>query len=133
MQNEATPHDVMPFFAVVELILVFPAALFMAALFVRNIQPPPYEPAQTARRIVEWFALRSRLGLEVFLMALPFTALVMGCVVVLRRWMSDAALRQAASDTFAAIRGHLATIIIFLATLSAAGILGVVGLHVMTS
>jgi hypothetical protein len=36
--------------AIIELLLVFPAVLFMTAVFVRNIQPAPYEPAQTARR-----------------------------------------------------------------------------------
>ena len=40
--------------AATELALIFPAALFMTALFVRNLQPPQYEPAHTAERIVTW-------------------------------------------------------------------------------
>jgi hypothetical protein len=38
--------------AATELLLIFPAALFMMALFVRNLQPLQYEPARTAQRIV---------------------------------------------------------------------------------
>lgn len=42
--------------AVTELALVFPAALFMTALFGRNLQPQQYEPARSAERIVAWYA-----------------------------------------------------------------------------
>jgi len=70
--------------AMAELLLVFPAALFMTALFVRDIQPEQYEPARTAQRLVDWFSVRPVLGLHVCLMALPLAAFVIGCVVVLR-------------------------------------------------
>jgi len=40
--------------AAAELVLIFPAALFMTALFVRNLQPQQFEPAHTAQRIVSW-------------------------------------------------------------------------------
>jgi hypothetical protein len=39
--------------AILELLLVFPGALFMAALFARNLQPAPFEPAQSVRRLVD--------------------------------------------------------------------------------
>jgi hypothetical protein len=39
--------------AATELLLVFPASLFMTALFVRNLQPLQYEPARSAQRIVD--------------------------------------------------------------------------------
>ncbi len=118
--------------AATELLLVFPAALFMTALFVRNLQPAQYEPAHTARRLVEWFSARPHLGLDVFLIALPFAALVFGSVTVLRSWRNDAALRQAARETLAALRAHLATLLITGATLTAGGILAIVALHMMT-
>jgi len=118
--------------AIVEWLLVFPAALFMAALFVRNIQPAPYEPAQTARRIVDWFSARPRLGLEVLLIALPLTALVVGGVTVGRYWRQDAQLRLAARATLLSLRTHLAAVLIVAATLLAGGILAVVLLHVIT-
>src|SRR6202163_3504885 len=98
--------------AATELLLVLPAGLFMTALCVRNIQPAPYEPAQTARRVVGWFSARPVLGLDVFLIALPFAAFVIGCASVLRSWRSDAELRQGALETLAAVRAHLATVLI---------------------
>ena len=118
--------------AATELLLVFPAALFMTALFVRNLQPAQYEPAHTARRLVEWFSVRPHLGLDLFLIALPFAAFVIGCGTVLRSWRSDAELRQAALETLAAVRAHLATLLIAGATLTAGGILGIVALHMIT-
>jgi hypothetical protein len=118
--------------ATLELLLVFPAVLFMTALFVRDIQPPTYEPAQTARRVVDWFSARPFLGLDIFLIALPFAVFVIGCATVLRSWRSDAQLREAALQTLAAIRAHLAALVIFGATLVAGGILAIVALHVIT-
>lgn len=38
--------------ATIELLLVFPAVLFMTALFMRNVQPEQYEPAHSAQQIV---------------------------------------------------------------------------------
>jgi hypothetical protein len=118
--------------ATLELLLVFPAVLFMTALFVRDIQPPTYEPAQTARRVVDWFSARPFLGLDIFLIALPFAVFVIGCATVLRSWRSDAQLREAALQTLAAVRAHLAALVIFGATLVAGGILAIVALHVIT-
>jgi hypothetical protein len=78
----------------------------MTALFVRNLQPEPYEPVETGRRLVEWFSARPLLGLDVFLIALPFAAFVIGGATVLRSWRSDAELRRTALATFGAVRGH---------------------------
>ncbi|MBV9155057.1 MAG: hypothetical protein JO097_02270, partial [Acidobacteriaceae bacterium] len=79
-----------------ELLLIFPAALFMTALFMRNVQPVQYEPAHTAQQIVNWYAARPRIGLWIFLCALPFTVLVTGCATLLRRWTNQPDLRLAA-------------------------------------
>ncbi len=118
--------------AATELLLVFPATLFMTALFVRNIQPTEYEPAHTAQRLVDWFSARPHLGLDVFLIALPFAAFVIGGATVLRSWRSDAEFRQAALETLAAVRAHLATLLIAGATVMAGGILAIVALHMIT-
>ena len=118
--------------ATTELILVFPAALFMTALFVRNLQPAQYEPAHTAWRLVEWFSARPRLGLDVFLIALPFAAFVIGCGTVLRRWRSDAELRHGVIETLTTVRAHLAILLTAVATLLAGGILAIVALHMIT-
>jgi hypothetical protein len=118
--------------AAAELLLVFPATLFMTALFVRNLQPQQYEPAHTAQRLVEWFSARPRLGLDVFLIALPFAVLVIGCATVMRSWRNDARLRQAALEMVTAVRANLATLLISGATVMAASILAIVALHMIT-
>jgi hypothetical protein len=125
-------HAIKRTIATLELLLVFPGALFMTALFVRNIQPPQYEPAQTASRLVDWFAASPPLGLDVFLIALPFAAFVIGCATVVRGWRSDAQFRQATLQTFAAVRAHFSALLIALATLAAGGILAIVALHMVT-
>jgi hypothetical protein len=118
--------------AAAELLLVFPGALFMTALFVRNLQPKQYEPAHTAQLLVDWFSARPHLGLDLFLIALPFAAFVIGCVSMLRSWRSDAELRQAALRTLTAVRAHMATLLIAGATVVAGGILAIVALHMIT-
>jgi hypothetical protein len=118
--------------AATELILIVPAALFMTALFVRNVQPLQYEPAHTAQRIVMWYAARPHVGLWVFLIALPFVVLVTGCATLLRSWNDDVQLRQAAAQAFTALRAHLAMVFVAAATLTAGGVLAIVTLHVLT-
>jgi len=118
--------------AAVELCFVLPAALFMTALFVREIQPTQYEPAHSALRLVEWFSARPFLGLDIFLISLPFAAFVIGSATVLRTWRKDPNLRQATLETLELIRAHLATLIIAASTLAAGAILAIVALHVIT-
>ena len=118
--------------AAAELLLVFPAALFMTALFVRNIQPQQYEPAHSAQRIVEWYAARPHVGLWVLMIALPLLVTVAGGIALTRSWLLDEGLREAVRDTIGHLRAYLATFLIFVATAVAAGILGVVALHVLT-
>jgi cytochrome b561 len=118
--------------AIIELLLVLPAALFMTELFVRNIQPSPYQPAESARRIVEWFSARPHFGLGVLLIALPFAAFVIGGTTVLRSWVNDAEFRRAILGAFAAVRAHLAKVLIAVTTLLAGGILAIVALHMIT-
>jgi hypothetical protein len=120
------------FVALTELFLLFPGVLFMAALFMRNVQPSQYEPARTAGRVVDWFSARPFLGLGIFLVMLPFVALLLGCATIVRNLWRDATLRQATLEMFALVRAHLATLVIAAASLVAAGILFIVGLHVIT-
>jgi hypothetical protein len=117
--------------AIIELLLILPAALFMTALFVRNIQPAPYEPAQTARHLVEWFSARPILGRDVFLVALPFAALVIGCATVRRTWRGDAELRLVTLETLAAARSQWAALLTAGATLIAGVIMAIVALHMI--
>ena len=117
--------------AVTELLLVFPAVLFMAALFVRNLQPQQYEPAHSAQRIVDWYAASPHVGLWLLLIALPLTVLVMGTFTVRRAWKTDANLRQSARQLADIVRAHIAMALVSLASLAAAGILAIVALHLM--
>jgi hypothetical protein len=118
--------------ATTELLLIFPAALFMSSLFLRNLQPQQFEPARTAQRIVTWYAESGRLGLWGLLIALPLAVLVTGCVTLLRRWGRDSELRQAARETLAMVGTHLAMVLVAGATLAAGGFLAIVALHVLT-
>lgn len=116
-----------PTIATIELLLVLPAALFMIALFLREVQPL----AQTGR-LVAWFSHHVVLGLYVFLIAMPLAAFVVGCATVLRVWRSDAEFRRATRETFTTVRAHVATLVIAGATLMAGGILAIVAMHMIT-
>lgn len=118
--------------AATELTLIFPAALFMTALFVRNLQPQPYEPAHTAQQIVMWYAARLHVGLWLLLIALPLGVLLIGSATLLRTWSADAGLREGTQRTLAAVRAHFATLLVAIATVMASGILAIVVLHVIT-
>jgi hypothetical protein len=117
--------------ATTELLLIFPASLFMTALFVRNLQPPQYEPAHTAQQIVAWYAVRPHIGLWVLLIALPLAVLFTGCATLLHRWRAEVELRRAVRDTLAMLRAHLATLLIAGATVAAGGVLAIVALHLL--
>lgn len=116
-----------PTIATIELLLVLPAALFMIALFLREVQPL----AQTGR-LVAWFSHHVVLGLYVFLIAMPLAAFVVGCATVLRSWRSDAEFRRATRETFTTVQAHVATLVIAGATLMAGGILAIVAMHMIT-
>ena len=111
--------------AAAELLLISPAALFMTALFVRNLTPVKNEPAHTAQRIAMLYASSVHVGLWVMLIGLPLLVLAIGSATLLRQWSEDASLRHA-------IRAHFATLLIMGATVASAGILGAVAVHVLT-
>lgn len=118
--------------AAAELLLISPAALFMTALFVRNLTPKQNEPAYTAQRIVMLYASSVHVGLWLLLIALPLLVLMIGCATLLRQWAGDGALRQATMQTLVSVRAHFATLLIAAATLASAGILAAIGIHVLT-
>ena len=118
--------------AAAELLLLFPAALFMTALFVRNLTPLPNEPARTAHRIVMLYASSVHVGLWILLIALPLVVLAIGCATLLRQWSEDASLREATMQTARAVWAHLSTLLIAGATVAAGGILAAIAVHVLT-
>ncbi len=117
------------FLAALELLLVFPAVLFMTSLVARSIQPQQYEPAHTAQRIVDWYASSVHVGLWLLLIALPLAALVIGIATLLRQWRRNQAFRAATLEAIAILRTHAATLLIAGTTVTAGGILAIVALH----
>ena len=120
-----------PSVAAAELLLLFPAALFMGSLVVRSLQPTQYEPAHTAQRIVDLYASSVHIGLWLLLIAFPLIVLATGCITLRRAWNGNPELRQATMRTFDSVRAHFATLIVAIATLAAGVILAIVALHVL--
>ena len=117
--------------AAVQLLLIFPAVLFMGALVVRNMQPLQNEPAHAAQRIVMWYAVR-QWTLWVLLVALPFAVLVTGCITLARNWSEHVKLSQAAQQTLA-IRTHRSLLLVAATTLTAGAILAIVVIHILAN
>ena len=117
--------------AALELLLVFPAVLFMTSLVVRSLQPQQYEPAHSAQRIVDWYATHPPIGLFVLLIAMPLAVLGIGSVTLVRLWRRNQALRTATLEAIAIIRTHAATLLIAGTTATASGILVIVALHML--
>ena len=116
--------------AVLEVVLILPAALFMTALALRNLQPPQYESAHIAQKLVMWYAGRMW-TLWVLLLGLPFTVLVSGCAALLRSLNRDMVLPL--RQSIAMVRAHLATLFIAATTLIAGVILAIVVLHILAN
>jgi len=113
-----------------QLVLLFPAVLFMTSLILRQLQPLQYEPAHSAQQVVMWYAARTW-SLWILLLALPIAVLVTGCATLLRGWMRDTALPSGARKMVAVIRAQFAMLVVAAATLAAGGILAIVVLHML--
>lgn len=118
--------------ASIELVLISPAAFFMTALMLRQLQPLQYEPARSAHQLIMWYAGRMW-TLWILLLGLPCIVLVSGCAELLRSWNGDNALPLACLKSPAACRAHLAMLFITVTTLFAALILVIVVLHVLSN
>ncbi len=117
--------------AATQLVLIFPAALFMAAVVLRNL-PLQYQLAHSAQQLVMWYAERMW-TLWVLLLALPLTVLVTGCATLAHSWNREIALPDGARQLPGIARAHFATLLVALTTLAAAGILAIVGLHMLAN
>jgi hypothetical protein len=117
--------------AVMGLVLIFPAALFMTALALRNLQPLQYEPARSAQQLVMWYAGRMW-TLWVLLLGLPFIAVVSGCAELLRSWSRDI-IPVTSRKSLAMVRARLASLFIAATTMIAGVILVIVVLHVLAN
>jgi len=115
-----------------QLLLIFPAVLFMGSLVVRNLSPLQNEPAHTAQQIVMWYAGRMW-TLWALLIALPLGVLVTGCIMLERIWSKDVRLPQAAQQMLAAIHANRAMLIVAVMTSTAGAILTIVVLHMLAN
>ena len=116
----------------VQLLLIFPAALFMTSLLLRTVGAPQNEPARTAQQIVSWYSGRLW-TLWLLLVALPLIVLGVGCATLLRSWNEDSDLQRAIRQPGTAIRTQLATIVMAVASLTAGCILAVVVAHMLAN
>jgi hypothetical protein len=112
--------------AFLQLVLIFPAALFMASLVVRNFGSLQYEPAHTAQKIAMWYAGRGW-TLRVLLFALPCMVLLSGCVALRTRYRANEQ-----HGTLASSRAHWPVRLVSVTTVASAAILAIVGFHVLT-
>ena len=115
-----------------QLLLIFPALLFMGSLVVRNLSPRQNEPAHTAQQIVMWYAGRMW-TLWALLIALPLGVLVKGCIMFARSWSKDVRLPKAAQQMLAAIHANRAMLIVAVMTSTAGAILTIVVLHMLAN
>ncbi len=113
--------------AALDFVLIVPAALFMAALVIRNL--PLHEVENAAQRIVMWYSGRLW-TLWVLLLALPLTVLITGCAALFR---DRIAMPNAARQPLALIRAEPVSLFVAALTLSAAGILAIVVLHMLAN
>ena len=118
--------------AVMELVLIFPAVLFMTALVLRNLQPLQYEPARSAQQLVMWYAGRMW-TLWFLLLGLPLIVLVSGCAELLRSYNRDIVLPLTSQKSLAMVRAHLCSFFIAATTLMAGVILAIVVLHILAN
>ena len=99
----------------------------MTALVIRNL--PLSELANTGQRIVMWYAGKMW-TLWLLLLALPFAVLLTGGTALIREWREGP---TAVPPFMAVIRTRPLTLFVAALTLSAAGILTVVVLHMLAN
>jgi hypothetical protein len=115
--------------AAAELVLIFPALLFLTAVIAQHVQSPQYEPARTAQQIVTWYSGRIW-TLWVLLITLPLAALLTGCATLLAH--GGPGERQPGGRRLAA-GARLPARIIAAATVAAGVILAIVILHMLAN
>lgn len=118
--------------AVIDLLLIFPAVLFMTALLLRNLQPLQSEPARSAQQLVMWYAGRMW-TLWFLLLGLPLIVFVSGCAELLRTRNRDIVLSLTSRKSLAMVRAHFSSLFLAVTTLTAGVILAIVVLHVLAN
>ncbi|HET7150091.1 MAG TPA: hypothetical protein VFI60_01665 [Candidatus Acidoferrum sp.] len=119
--------------AVSEWLLVLPAAVFLAAAALRQLQPRQFEPARTSWMLFEWATTHvTRAGAGVLFLVLPAIAVAGGCATLFMFWRKSETLRQDFAACLASLRRHFAIAALGTGTLLAGAILAAVLLHIIT-
>ena len=113
--------------AAAQLLLMFPAILFMGALVARQVSPLQHEPAHTAGRIIMWYAARMW-TLWALLVTLPLAVLLAGCVTLLRSWSNVPELHRTRQG-LAAMYADRPMLCVAMMTLTAGVVLAIVAMH----
>jgi hypothetical protein len=116
----------------VEALLLAPAAVFMTALLVRELEPPAQQAALYARSIVAWYAGR-QWTLWVLLVALPVASLAAGCATLFAYSRERRGSQRAEAKGAGASAGRRGIWLVAAMTLVAALVLVVVGVHVLAN
>ncbi len=112
-------------------LLIFPAALFMSALVVRNLPVPRYELARNAQRIVmPWYSAR-QWTLWILLIVLPLCVSIVGCLTLLSP--STRALNGRRPRGKPSPRSARASLFVAAATLMAGGFPAIVVVHMLAN
>ena len=106
--------------AAVEVALIAPAALFMAALLLRAI-PPANDPVNPFQHFVLWYAAHPW-TLWTLLLGLPMLVAASGAAVLLQSWTE-----------FRAALAHWPILLVAATTVTAAGTFGFVVLHMLAN
>lgn len=120
------------FVASLQAALVLPAALFMTAVLVGAGDPPQYDLARMARRLVLWYSQRTW-TLWLLLLALPLVALAGGCATLLRSWNRHDEPQDASRPSLAMIPAPIATLFVAATTAISACIVAIVVLHMLAN
>jgi hypothetical protein len=116
--------------AALQLMLIVPAALFLTAVLVAAGDTPKYDLARVAQQIVTWYSGRAW-TLWVLLLAVPLAVLIGGCATLLAAWNRDVEVPQTTRLSLAMIPAPLATLGVAATTMTSAGILAIVALHML--
>jgi hypothetical protein len=127
----AVSHTDKRIIAAAEVVLIFPATLFLSAVLLRNLALTQSDLTHAAQMIVTWYSDRYW-TLLILLICLPLAAFLAGCFTLLQIWNEDKEL-QPASKPFIVSSFHFATFIITGATSGAGLILAVVALHMLAN
>jgi hypothetical protein len=126
--NDMRARQITRVVGALQLVLIFPAALFMTAVVVRNVEPLQ----ERAQGIVMLYAGRVW-TLWVLLLALPLCVLFTGCATLLHGWNRDVELPNTVRPSLLAFRPPSATLFVAATTLAAAGIFAIVILHMLAN